>query len=874
MDKLRNKNLKQYLRVLFTLSVLTAFAGCSIFQPGEGGKQPPTPTSLIPITGDETPEPTAEIPIPSDEIITAEEISAVDLTAFTNTLWVDVKSGNDANTGKTAQSAFRTVQKAASLAVPGTIIRILPGIYREAVIPAASGTASQPILFFAEKGPGTVIIRGSTASSSLTWTQLKSNSIGLPAGTNPLNVYYADLSSWGLSAPPRYLALLDAGGSVTSRLNPAREPDWNVVTEWKYNEFWWMANGGSAVAGCDPATNSDEDCDRSWRSYTQLTDTTSDTAPAGIEAGNLKTLPNLTGATLVSMDARHAHYAYRRTIVQHDTAAGRITVDSECNNDGTPGLGWGSKYYVENHPALLDHPGEWWYDRATGRLYLWPPVSGTPAGQKIEISRLDMGIDLSNRSYIQLDGIQIDLFNQNAVQIENEGRYDMSHGIQIRSSRLLYANRGVFLHTYTQESDAQYAIDDFLLDKSEIGFMDTTGFESTYWWEGAPSASSFTHSGIRNLTIRNNILHHLGFASDDRSGVGVRIFFPDKIRFEGNHIHHVAQNGVHFHQSLINSSKTYGFSPTEIKIGSVLIKDNLFEDACLAASDCGGLKIGGSKRPDTHVFKDMLIVGNIFRNNFGWSYVSVLRGLNDLGDGNGFYLDYAAGVHLYRNIAFNNSGSGYKMACLWRDGDTELYNNIAANNYQYGFKFTGLQGCDDHNGSVNTKLINNIIMNNGMYGYQFNSAYENTYGNLVIDHNLYFQNGWNNPNGITTAYVQLYRASLPVEHYDSLLEIRLKSPWEDHGMEGNPHLTNYDYADNSTYTYTWPDFSPTDKSDRLLDKGTLLSGGTFSLAAGNQIDDVVCGKTFDIGRFEYTGSLFSGSTCTGMMSVFLPIIRR
>lgn len=875
MAKNKKTRFINFIRMIFVLYVAVALGSCSLLPAlGTLQKTPPAVTQVIPITGDEQPANTNDPGIPSPVIKSGAAVTDVDLDAFTNTIWVDAGGGSDSNSGISLQNAVSTLQHAAEVAVPGTVIRIMPGIYREAIVPANSGTPSQPILFLAEEGLDTVIIRGSESSSSLAWTQLQSNSIGLPSGVNPANIYYTDLSSWGLQEAPHFLGIIGPGNTVTSTLNPAREPDWQVETDFKHTEFWWMANGGSSVAGCDPTTNSDSLCDKNWRSFTQLTDTLTDADPAGIEPGNLKTLGSLVGGTMVAMDSYHALYVYRRTIIQHDVVAGRITVDDECNNDGAPGLGWGSKYYIENHPALLDQAGEWWYDIKTGRLYLWSPTGKNPAQINLEISRYENGVDLSEKSNIHLDGLQIDLFNGVAFIIDNISRYATAHGNQLRNSRLLYANKGIVLHTYLSEPEVEYAIDGFLLENSEIGFMDTTGFDSTYWWDGAPAPTQFTHSGIRNLVIRNNVMHHLGFNSRDRSAVGVRIFFPDKIRFEGNHIHHVAQNGVHFHQSLIRSSKVYDLSPSEILIGNILIKDNLFEDICLAGSDCGGLKISGGNRPYTHVFRDLLVVGNIFRNNFGWSYVSIQRGLNELGDGNGFYFDYVSGVHAYRNIAFNNSGAGFKLSCLWRDDDAVFFNNIAANNYLYGFKFTGLGDCDNHNGSVNTQLVNNIVVNNGLYGIQFNSAYENQYGNLLIDYNLYFQNGWNNPSGISTAYIQLFRASLPTEYFTSLAEIKFKTSWEDHGQEGNPFLANYDASDNTVYTFIWPDFNPTNKSTHLLDHGSQLTGSLFGLVAGNKVDDVLCGRAYDIGRFEYTDPLFEGSECVTFEYVFLPIIHR
>ena len=182
----------------------------------------------------------------------------------------------------------------------------------------------------------------------------------------------------GWSAPLCVMEL-DSEGEVIARLPLAREPDWQVDTEWKHHEFWWAADGGSSVAGCNPASDPDPNCDYPSRSTTQLTDRTNDADPPGVEPGNLTTLGDLTGATLVAMDTLQGHYVYRRTITDHDVGAGRVTVDRICEHDsgsGNPGLGWGSKYYVEGKPHLLDTPGEWWYDDGSGRLYLWPPRRG------------------------------------------------------------------------------------------------------------------------------------------------------------------------------------------------------------------------------------------------------------------------------------------------------------------------------------------------------------------------------------------------------------------------------------------------------------------------------------------------------------------
>jgi hypothetical protein len=51
---------------------------------------------------------------------------------------------------------FVTIQRAADISLPGDLILIQPGIYRESVVPAVSGTANQPIVFRGA-GPGVIL---------------------------------------------------------------------------------------------------------------------------------------------------------------------------------------------------------------------------------------------------------------------------------------------------------------------------------------------------------------------------------------------------------------------------------------------------------------------------------------------------------------------------------------------------------------------------------------------------------------------------------------------------------------------------------------------------------------------------------------------
>ncbi len=104
------------------------------------------------------------------------QASATQIASATQ-LWVDGANGNDANTGLAVTSAFRTIQKDASRAGPGTTVRILPAVYREAVCPLQSGSSTAPITYVAEQESGTVTLRGSESSASFTGTALTANAL-------------------------------------------------------------------------------------------------------------------------------------------------------------------------------------------------------------------------------------------------------------------------------------------------------------------------------------------------------------------------------------------------------------------------------------------------------------------------------------------------------------------------------------------------------------------------------------------------------------------------------------------------------------------------------------------------------------------------
>jgi hypothetical protein len=92
---------------------------------------------------------------------------------------------------------------------------------------------------------------------------------------------------------------------------------------------------------------------------------------------------------------------------------------------------------------------------------------------------------------------------------------------------------------------------------------------------------------------------------------------------------------------------------------------------------------------------------------------------------------------------------------------------------------------------VNTQLVNNVLINNDARGMQIVSAYDNDrFGNLSIDHNLYYNNGWNTETAWQPVDIQLFQGSKPTQYFYSISEIRAGTPWA-HCLANNLTLEVY-----------------------------------------------------------------------------------
>jgi hypothetical protein len=269
---------------------------------------------------------------------------------------------------------FRTIQAAADVAVAGDVVVLHKGIYRETVVPKASGAAGNPIVFRANIGEP-VVVNGCDVVSG--WT------------VHSGKIYKAPMSwTMGVGKDEVFVdgkVVIEARFPNTHKARPSPRT-WETGYNMQHDSLrgrlcpLWPTQGDftSAANVCSYTLQSPL--------LTQPTDFWK-------------------GAMYVS---NHKHGWTMATGVVQSSTQGSITVGQAsskwwmaCNLPSNPiDKDWG---YITGVMGALDTTGEWVLQ--SSQLYLWPPKSDNPMGHFVEAKRRQLGFDFAGLSYIQVKGI-------------------------------------------------------------------------------------------------------------------------------------------------------------------------------------------------------------------------------------------------------------------------------------------------------------------------------------------------------------------------------------------------------------------------------------------------------------------------------------
>jgi hypothetical protein len=262
-----------------------------------------------------------------------------------NALYV-ATNGRDIDSG-TLEQPFKTVQRCADAAQPGQTCFLRAGTYRETVTPPRDGTASNPIVFKSYQGEKAVI---SGADPVNNW-QAHQGAIYKAFVALPVNGY----ADTGFLANQVFIA----GEMMTE----ARWPNTDNLLQPK------LAGGCLTASSGLNAT----------------------VAPEG--------LPNLpegwTGATVWTGE----WYTNRTGTI---TGGSGNSLNAAMTGEWDRGGYW---CFLTGKLGLLDAEREWHYDGSSQMLYL--RAAGGNAPQNVEAKTRNFAFDLTNRSYITVQNVDI-----------------------------------------------------------------------------------------------------------------------------------------------------------------------------------------------------------------------------------------------------------------------------------------------------------------------------------------------------------------------------------------------------------------------------------------------------------------------------------
>lgn len=546
--------------------------------------------------------------------------------------YVSSSQGNDSHDGLSESSPFASPSKVNSLALqPGDTVRFKCGdIWRaDPLIITRSGGAGQPITF-------TSYPAGCSNQPVLSGTQPVAGWT-LYSG----NTFVADLST-GANAGlfPNGVNQLFLHGN---RLPLGRWPNLDAGD-----------NGYSTIDG-QPANNRIIDNE----------------LPSG----------DWTGAAVHIKGMRW--YILNRQVTGSSTH--NLTVGAGLDCWGGNCTGWG--YFINNHLNTLDRDGEWFYDAASHRLYLFT-TAGAPVDGTIEGSVI---LNTDDRSW-------------GGITLGEDLGDEIAYVVIIN-----FAIRGWFRHGIATPTNlANFEIHDISIHNNTIQDVDSTGINLGTWvydpkdgrpagWRGGYNITvagnviqRANRMGIdsfgRQSTISQNTIQDIGLienlgaagmgcgfsayggvCTEDGDGIRLKVDQPDDTGNNNlvteNRLERIAYNGI----------DVFGHHNT--------FEHNVIRQACYAKSDCGGVRTFGSDNLSNTSVHDLSFVENLVLNTPGNTDGCQSEYRAEFGFG--LYIDnYSRDVSIAGNTIISSTVSGilYQNSTGTVTGNT-LYNNSRGTMY-------------------------------------------------------------------------------------------------------------------------------------------------------------------------------------------------
>lgn len=356
---------------------------------------------------------------------------------------------------------------------------------------------------------------------------------------------------------------------------------------------------------------------------------------------------------------------------------------------------WG--YFVQNHPATLDQPGEWYYNPANKTILLYDNQAN-PNDQLITATVYAEVIQLTDVSYVSIRNLQI----KQALS---------TNMLATNSSNLAVTNTDI-----SQSGEDGLVIrgngNQLLIENNSIEDINNNGVNI---------------GNYQNVTVRGNTIRRIGLVpgrgkSGDGTYVGFQSTSTATTVIENNVLDNIGYNALNF-------------------ASNTVVQRNQISNFCATKSDGSGLYIwNGNKQPQSNI----KLVSNIIFNGIG-----ALEGTpaGTSSSAHGIYLDdCTTNIDVSDNTVYNCRGLGIY---LHGSSNINVSGNTACNNGEGQLAIMSANGCQPRTNTIRNNILVSLPAN------QFDVKYESYQDDLgsygQFDNNVYAR-PFSGPNKILAVY--------------------------------------------------------------------------------------------------------------------------
>jgi len=304
----------------------------------------------------------------------------------------------------------------------------------------------------------------------------------------------------------------------------------------------------------------------------------------------------------------------------------------KLEDDGKP-----ARYYIDNVYEGMDEPGEWYYNRVTGKLYYFSEENEDLSRESIVIPRLNQvvrieGIPEKNEMVhdIQFSGIS---FQHTSWQLKKGDAGDLQAASSVAGGIFIQGAKHIIIENCEIKNMGTYGIEfsngskNNRIHHCEIADLGGGGIRIN-----GSNTIGDTLNSTGNITISDNHLHHLGQIWHSADGILIQNSGNNLITH--NHIHHLYYTGV-------SVGWVWGYKPS-VSINNIIEYNHIHHVGQNLLSDMGGIYLLG------------ISPGTIVRNNLihdirSWSY-----------GGWGLYTDEgSSNIILENNIVYHTKSAGF-----------------------------------------------------------------------------------------------------------------------------------------------------------------------------------------------------------------------